>query len=101
MIISSKEIYLKILAARLFLQAFFPMKQRKFICLIIQKMKEKFAISMLISNNLITDVTNEDWSCVGIGAGYTRNTILSIMKLKMYLIPVSVWAGVGRRQRMR
>ena len=25
-----------------------------------------------ISNNLITDVTNEDWGCVGIGAGYVR-----------------------------
>ncbi len=29
---------------------------------------------MHISNNLITDATNEDWGCVGIGAGYTRNT---------------------------
>lgn len=26
-----------------------------------------------INNNLITDATNEDWSCVGIGAGYVRN----------------------------
>jgi hypothetical protein len=26
-----------------------------------------------ISNNLITDATNEDWGCVGIGAGYVRN----------------------------
>lgn len=26
-----------------------------------------------ITNNLITDATNEDWSCVGIGLGYTRN----------------------------
>lgn len=25
-----------------------------------------------ITNNLITDVTNEDWGCVGIGAGYVR-----------------------------
>jgi hypothetical protein len=25
-----------------------------------------------ISNNLITDVTNEDWGCVGIGAGYVK-----------------------------
>jgi hypothetical protein len=31
---------------------------------------------MLISNNLITDAANEDWSCVGIGAGYTRNTVI-------------------------
>jgi hypothetical protein len=32
--------------------------------------------AMTISNNLITDATNEDWSCVGIGLGYTRNTIV-------------------------
>jgi len=25
-----------------------------------------------ISNNLITDATNEDWGCVGIGAGYVK-----------------------------
>lgn len=29
-----------------------------------------------ISNNLITDVTNDDWSCVGIGLGYTRNSVV-------------------------
>lgn len=27
---------------------------------------------LTIENNLITDVTNEDWGCVGIGAGYVR-----------------------------
>jgi hypothetical protein len=26
-----------------------------------------------IANNLITNVTNEDWGCVGIGAGYVKN----------------------------
>jgi len=26
-----------------------------------------------ISNNLITDVANEDWGCVGIGAGYVKS----------------------------
>ena len=31
---------------------------------------------LIISNNLITDATNEDWSCVGIGLGYTRNSIV-------------------------
>jgi len=31
---------------------------------------------MLISNNLITDATNEDWGCVGIGLGYTQNSLL-------------------------
>ena len=30
--------------------------------------------NMLISNNLVTDATNEDWSCVGIGLGYTKNS---------------------------
>lgn len=28
---------------------------------------------MLISNNLINNVTNEDWGCVGIAAGYVKN----------------------------
>lgn len=32
---------------------------------------------IVISNNLITDVTNEDWSCVGIGLGYTKNSMVS------------------------
>jgi L-rhamnose mutarotase len=31
---------------------------------------------MIISNNLITDATNEDWSCVGIGLGYTKNAMV-------------------------
>jgi hypothetical protein len=31
---------------------------------------------MVISNNLITDAANEDWSCVGIGLGYTRNSLV-------------------------
>lgn len=31
---------------------------------------------MQISNNLITNATNEDWGCVGIGAGYVRNTTI-------------------------
>ena len=30
-----------------------------------------------IRNNLITNVTNEDWGCVGIGAGYVRNMDIS------------------------
>ncbi len=29
--------------------------------------------NLLISNNLITDVTNEDWGCVGIGVGYVKD----------------------------
>jgi hypothetical protein len=29
-----------------------------------------------ISNNLINDVANEDWGCVGIGAGYIRNSVI-------------------------
>ena len=30
-----------------------------------------------IRNNLITNVTNEDWGCVGIGAGYVRDIDIS------------------------
>lgn len=30
-----------------------------------------------IADNLITDATNEDWGCVGIGAGYVKNTIIT------------------------
>ncbi len=29
---------------------------------------------MTIRNNLVTDVANEDWGCVGIGVGYARET---------------------------
>lgn len=32
---------------------------------------------IIISNNCITNVTNEDWSCVGIGAGYVRNATIA------------------------
>lgn len=30
-----------------------------------------------IENNLVTDVTNEDWGCVGIGAGYVKNITIA------------------------
>lgn len=30
-----------------------------------------------VTNNYITDATNEDWGCVGMGAGYVRNTTLA------------------------
>jgi hypothetical protein len=30
-----------------------------------------------ISNNLVSNVTNEDWSCVGIGLGYTKNALVT------------------------
>jgi hypothetical protein len=32
--------------------------------------------NMYIGNNIISNATNEDWSCVGIGAGYVRNTTI-------------------------
>jgi hypothetical protein len=31
---------------------------------------------IVISNNLISNAANEDWSCVGIGIGYTRNSTI-------------------------
>lgn len=34
--------------------------------------KREVCTSLTISNNLVTDVTNEDWGCVGIAAGYVR-----------------------------
>ena len=30
-----------------------------------------------ITDNTISDATNEDWGCVGIGAGYVRNVLIS------------------------
>lgn len=33
--------------------------------------------NILIRNNLIREVTNEDWGCVGIGAGYVRDIEIS------------------------
>ncbi len=38
-----------------------------------------------ISNNLINDVANEDWGCVGIGAGYIRNS--TIEHNEIYEVP--------------
>jgi hypothetical protein len=32
--------------------------------------------TIFIFNNLVTDAANEDWSCVGIGAGYVRNSVI-------------------------
>ncbi|WP_426581148.1 hypothetical protein [Mucilaginibacter sp. R-33] len=34
--------------------------------------KREICTNDTIANNLITDATNEDWGCVGIGAGYVR-----------------------------
>ncbi|GAB3417972.1 hypothetical protein GCM10027516_12290 [Niabella aquatica] len=33
--------------------------------------------AITITNNLVTDATNEDWGTVGIGLGYTRNAVVS------------------------
>lgn len=37
---------------------------------------ERENTSVLVENNLISDVANEDWGCVGIGAGFVRNTYI-------------------------
>lgn len=39
--------------------------------------EREITTGLRISNNLITNVTNEDWGCVGIGAGYVRNIDIS------------------------
>lgn len=41
------------------------------------KNEDEICDNIIISNNYITDATNEDWGCVGIGAGYVRNAIIS------------------------
>ncbi len=33
--------------------------------------------NLTIIDNLVTDVTNEDWSCVGIGLGYTQHSVVT------------------------
>ncbi|MCH5597835.1 hypothetical protein [Niabella ginsengisoli] len=38
--------------------------------------------SITITNNFITDATNEDWGSVGIGLGYTRNATIAHNELK-------------------
>lgn len=34
--------------------------------------RREICTNLLISNNLITDVSNEDWGCIGIAAGYVK-----------------------------
>jgi hypothetical protein len=41
------------------------------------KDKREICTNERIENNLITDATNEDWGCVGIGAGYVKNISIS------------------------
>ncbi len=38
--------------------------------------EQELCSDILIKNNLITEVTNEDWGCVGIGAGYVKNATI-------------------------
>ena len=38
--------------------------------------KRELTSDNIIENNLITNVTNDDWGCVGIGAGYVANTTI-------------------------
>lgn len=35
--------------------------------------EQELCAGILVKNNLITEVTNEDWGCVGIGAGYVKD----------------------------
>ena len=38
---------------------------------------EELCSDIQIQDNLITEVTNEDWGCVGIGAGYVKDITIS------------------------
>ena len=42
----------------------------------IPKDEREIAGDLVINNNLVTNATNEDWGCVGIGAGYVRNVTI-------------------------
>jgi len=39
--------------------------------------KREISTNDKIENNLIIDATNEDWGCVGIGAGYVKNVTIT------------------------
>lgn len=39
--------------------------------------KRELCANITIRNNLISDITNEDWGCVGIGAGYVSDINIS------------------------
>lgn len=39
--------------------------------------ENELCASILIKNNLITEVTNEDWGCVGIAAGYVKDVTIA------------------------
>lgn len=43
----------------------------------IPKREQELCSNITIRNNLINDATNEDWGCVGIGAGYVRDIDIS------------------------
>jgi hypothetical protein len=38
--------------------------------------------SVTITNNLISDATNEDWGCVGIGIGFARNVTIAYNEVR-------------------
>lgn len=39
--------------------------------------EKELCSNIVVENNLITEVTNEDWGCVGIGAGYVKNVTIA------------------------
>lgn len=43
----------------------------------IPEREQELCSHITIRNNLISDVTNEDWGCVGIGAGYVKDILIS------------------------
>lgn len=43
----------------------------------IPAVKDDICSNITISGNTISDATNEDWGCVGIGAGYVRDLVIA------------------------
>ena len=57
--------------------------------------EQELCTGITIRNNLIEEVTNEDWGGVGIGAGYVKNIHIVHNEVCTSIIQVSVWAGDG------
>jgi hypothetical protein len=60
--------------------------------------KKEVTENITISNNLINDVANEDWGCVGIGGGFVKN--VTIMIFQMFITPEFLSGGDGHQSRM-
>ena len=74
---ASKIVNLRILEERLYWSVHFRTEDLRRTFLFIPADVRELCSHITIRNNFISNVTNEDWGCVGIGAGYVRNMDIS------------------------